>query len=836
MAHKDFFADIDPLSEVRDTVPLIPTKTMPVHKEPSMLDDLLVDRKMSKDIVNVEQMKEDMRLMYRMIEGTRDDMRQKDMQRDREYAELCEEMRDRDHTRERDMLTLMEKLSELQLILTTQKEITKDKISSADSLKLDLDRSIKKESIEEAVLCPIEVEKSYKKKETVEPSKKSGFITKPATFDGSTSWIDYRSHFDMCSELNNWTVKQKGLYLGVSLRGLAQGVLGNLPVEDQKDFEALSKALSDRFSPESQTELYRAQLKEREWKHGENVAEFGQRILRLTTLSYPKADPSFIKSLAMGFFVDAISDGEMRLKIQQTRPKDLNEAVKVAVELEAFDRAERQRRGQKYARQTDVQTEGNSELIQLVELMNEDRKKDKSNLSELIDLMKQSQKEVSYDKKNRIPQSKVAMNSKPKRRCYICGDEKHLANTCPKKPKCFACHETGHKSIDCPKNKRKVDPSEPTVQTEQPTNRKTIKRAGHNYEHPIDISDSGIYCCGVLHGVGITALVDSGATATMISDTVYTKLPQHKRPLLKPVECRMVAANGKDVTTIGLAEFTFSFSGKLFHLPAIVAKINTEVVIGLDFMQKFSCRLDLKDCTLNTEDTVIHCFMKTKQSVKTTFARVEEESEIPSLKDAQLADHEIKLVRSWVEKEERPKWTDVSGMSNRVKSYWSQFQRLCIHDDLLCRIWYECKKPEKYQIIVPRDLRKTLLQNCHDSIIGGHYGIRKTLGKVRQKYYWAGLYTYVQQYVQSCDICSRGKAPPHTKRAPMKLTSSDYPMEIRHKKRYHDNKLIWEKFSEGDEVYVFFQRNYVDRSPKFTYYWQGPYVVLEKFSDLTYKV
>ena len=120
MAHKDFFADIDPLSEVRDTVPLIPTKAMPVHKEPSMLDDVFVDKKMSKDRVNVEQMKEDMRLMYRMIEGTRDDMRQKDMQRDREYAELPEEMRDRDHTRERDMLTLMEKLSDLQLTLTAQ--------------------------------------------------------------------------------------------------------------------------------------------------------------------------------------------------------------------------------------------------------------------------------------------------------------------------------------------------------------------------------------------------------------------------------------------------------------------------------------------------------------------------------------------------------------------------------------------------------------------------------------------------------------------------------------------------------------------------------------------
>ena len=54
------------------------------------------------------------------------------------------------------------------------------------------------------------------------------------------------------------------------------------------------------------------------------------------------------------------------------------------------------------------------------------------------------------------------------------------------------------------------------------------------------------------------------------------------------------------------------FSGKQFHLPAIVANINTEVVLGLDFMQKFSCNLNVKDCTLNTESMVINCFMKGK--------------------------------------------------------------------------------------------------------------------------------------------------------------------------------------------------------------------------------
>ena len=54
----------------------------------------------------------------------------------------------------------------------------------------------------------------------------SGAKIKPATFDGTGHWKDYKAHFDACSELNKWTYKEKGLYLAVSLRGQAQGVFG----------------------------------------------------------------------------------------------------------------------------------------------------------------------------------------------------------------------------------------------------------------------------------------------------------------------------------------------------------------------------------------------------------------------------------------------------------------------------------------------------------------------------------------------------------------------------------------------------------------------------------
>ena len=278
----------------------------------------------------------------------------------------------------------------------------------------------------------------------------SGVKVKPATFDGSTSWLDYKSHFDMCSELDSWNNKQKGLHLAVSLRVQAQGVLGNLPATDRENYEKLAKAVSERFSPESQTELYRAQLKEMEWKHGDNVAEFAQRILRLTTLSYPRADTALVDSLAMEYFIDAISDAEMRLKIQQTRPKDLNEAIKVAIELEAFDRAERQRRGLKYARGSN----------------NTDEQIETFDLRKLTNLVQQEIKKASSSKES----SKWGLQEKGQKRraCFICDDENHLARSCPKQ-KCYIFKGLGHRAFDCPKKYRikkpeRVAPKETDIQ------------------------------------------------------------------------------------------------------------------------------------------------------------------------------------------------------------------------------------------------------------------------------------------------------------------------------------------------------------------------------------
>ena len=79
-------------------------------------------------------------------------------------------------------------------------------------------------------------------------------LIKPATYYGSGPWQDYHALFEACTEISGWRYNQKGLYLAVSIRGSAQGVLGNFPKGSKPDYQTLVRALEERFAPLSQTE------------------------------------------------------------------------------------------------------------------------------------------------------------------------------------------------------------------------------------------------------------------------------------------------------------------------------------------------------------------------------------------------------------------------------------------------------------------------------------------------------------------------------------------------------------------------------------------------------
>ena len=55
-------------------------------------------------------------------------------------------------------------------------------------------------------------------------------------------------------------------------------------------------------------------------------------------------------------------------------------------------------------------------------------------------------------------------------------------------------------------------------------------------------------------------------------------------------------------------------------------------------------------------------------------------------------------------------------------------------------------------------LKRSILQELHDTPYSGHVGTHKTVKAVSRLYFWPGLGRYVHEYVRTCDTCQRDKA------------------------------------------------------------------------------
>ncbi|KAH3789639.1 hypothetical protein DPMN_167824 [Dreissena polymorpha] len=267
------------------------------------------------------------------------------------------------------------------------------------------------------------------------------------------------------------------------------------------DYDELAQALEDRFAPANQTELYRVQLRDRRQRASETLAELGQDIRRLANLAYPSAPTEVRDTLAKEQFIDSLVNSDLRLKVKQARPTYLNDAVRHAVELEAFFRTERRQQEQVRVTTAD-RPEPTPEL---------------SNLQSLITKMEgmvkdfQSQRAryrppVSYQQNERVWKSASSADTKrdfenrkrdsppqKKRLCFECGSDKHLRSRCP-----------------VVKNRIKKRSSQSS--DEKPA---TFRVNGSG------CGTAGLFAKALVDGMDVSCLIDTGATVSLVSKNVW---------------------------------------------------------------------------------------------------------------------------------------------------------------------------------------------------------------------------------------------------------------------------------------------------------------------------
>ena len=119
------------------------------------------------------------------------------------------------------------------------------------------------------------------------------------------------------------------------------------------------------------------------------------------------------------------------------------------------------------------------------------------------------------------------------------------------------------------------------------------------------------------------------------------------------------------------------------------------------------------------------------------------------------------------------------------------------------------------QIYVPKDLRATILQSCHDSLLGGHFGRSKTLALVSREFWCPKMMKDVFEYVDSCHVCSRSKKstakkagllhPLETPTRAWRQVTMDFITELPPSKGFTTLMVIVDRFTKMVQLIPFFK-------------------------------
>ena len=138
----------------------------------------------------------------------------------------------------------------------------------------------------------------------------------------------------------------------------------------------------------------------------------------------------------------------------------------------------------------------------------------------------------------------------------------------------------------------------------------------------------------------------------------------------------------------------------------------------------------------------------------------------------------LQKVKEWLETDSKPTSDTIFGECYVVRSLIGQWSILAIHEGVLCRSWNVCGKSITYQqALVPLAHRRQVLHFCHDVRASCYLGVRKTLSKIRQHYFWPDMSNDVRLYIAGCEKCWKRKRPLKHKRALMQLVKSGVPMQ-----------------------------------------------------------
>ena len=148
------------------------------------------------------------------------------------------------------------------------------------------------------------------------------------------------------------------------------------------------------------------------------------------------------------------------------------------------------------------------------------------------------------------------------------------------------------------------------------------------------------------------------------------------------------------------------------------------------------------------------------------------------LREDQLNAPVLRIVHEWLQSKQKRAWADISHLSKVHKTYWGQWDRLVVVEGVLYRKWTNTTTNEvTMQYILPNLYRNQVLELLHNDQLAGHLGFKRTLARVKHRFYWASYTMFVERWCKCCKECQIMNQPNHCTRGKMKTYVVGEPLE-----------------------------------------------------------
>ncbi len=149
------------------------------------------------------------------------------------------------------------------------------------------------------------------------------------------------------------------------------------------------------------------------------------------------------------------------------------------------------------------------------------------------------------------------------------------------------------------------------------------------------------------------------------------------------------------------------------------------------------------------------------------------------LRQMQKSDSVVSQILTWkLQSSVKPHFEQTAGCSAAVKCYLSLWHELEVRDGILYKVWrLPYSETRTFQLVAPKEVREFIFNELHRGRVGGHFGVTRTVKKIRARFYWPGYRRDVERWCKKCNICAKVKPGGPRKGASLQHVVVGAPLE-----------------------------------------------------------